>query len=341
MSQFASVDEMFAELRYIVGKQASSSNSDELNSTPRINTRLFKVVNREVADLTRNMSAVQLIKIDWFMLTVHLLIKDVRYGGEVNLFITIPDQYPAVKPICKWDLGTIADKIDSAGSSISAAVAAHLNQFSQKYSRKVGWLKRIDSHLKSKMVDGNILARRLYIRDSSCSAIVDFSSSNQDVDISMEIDGENDDDDANAKIPRIQFLGPDRECALLLSQIDRNKHMWVPLEIQDIVTTLEQILGAKFALVNDNETNANGDAGKLLTEMMDADASETNQCAICYAENDQKAALTACNVCQKQFHNACLREWFQTLPSCRVAFDRLFGQCPYCQSPLSLRLNKK
>ena len=43
-----------------------------------------------------------------------------------------------------------------------------------------------------------------------------------------------------------------------------------------------------------------------------------------------------CDGCAKPFHQACLAEWLQALPSTQQSFNRLFGECVYCSKPISI-----
>eukprot|EP00050_Salpingoeca_kvevrii_P020740 m.102250 g.102250 ORF g.102250 m.102250 type:complete len:66 (+) comp8997_c0_seq3:107-304(+) len=44
--------------------------------------------------------------------------------------------------------------------------------------------------------------------------------------------------------------------------------------------------------------------------------------------------------CLKSFHYACLLEWLRSDPETRQSFDTLFGDCPYCSTTLSLKLEQ-
>ena len=39
--------------------------------------------------------------------------------------------------------------------------------------------------------------------------------------------------------------------------------------------------------------------------------------------------------CSRIYHESCLQEWLGSLPSSRVAFDVILGECPYCQEAIS------
>mmetsp|Transcript_1596 Transcript_1596/g.3667 ORF Transcript_1596/g.3667 Transcript_1596/m.3667 type:complete len:166 (+) Transcript_1596:1-498(+) len=78
------------------------------------------------------------------------------------------------------------------------------------------------------------------------------------------------------------------------------------------------------------------------------------ECGICYAhrlpteedDNDPdskgegplpevKCSNSSCN---RHYHESCLFEWLHSLPTARVSFDRIFGACPYCCEPVSVKI---
>lgn len=44
--------------------------------------------------------------------------------------------------------------------------------------------------------------------------------------------------------------------------------------------------------------------------------------------------------CARPFHTSCLAEWLRSLQETRQSFDTLFGECPYCNTAISVRLSK-
>ncbi|GIL83912.1 hypothetical protein Vretimale_10914 [Volvox reticuliferus] len=41
--------------------------------------------------------------------------------------------------------------------------------------------------------------------------------------------------------------------------------------------------------------------------------------------------------CGLAFHTRCLAEWLRSLPDTRVSFNKLFGRCPFCSNPITVR----
>lgn len=42
--------------------------------------------------------------------------------------------------------------------------------------------------------------------------------------------------------------------------------------------------------------------------------------------------------CGLVFHVPCLAEWLRSLPDTRLSFNRLFGRCPFCSNPITVRM---
>lgn len=78
---------------------------------------------------------------------------------------------------------------------------------------------------------------------------------------------------------------------------------------------------------------------------LDADGDEfAIECGICYANRlgeDGHLPDACCGNtrCARSYHEECLFEWLHSLPSARMSFDRIFGACPYCCEPISVKVN--
>ncbi len=74
------------------------------------------------------------------------------------------------------------------------------------------------------------------------------------------------------------------------------------------------------------------------------------ECGVCYSyrrmseaginggDNNDLVHLPdfICNTCGQAFHQLCVSDWLQSVPSTRRSFNMLFGSCPYCNSPVSV-----
>ena len=64
------------------------------------------------------------------------------------------------------------------------------------------------------------------------------------------------------------------------------------------------------------------------------------ECGICYSYRLETAVpenICDNSKCNKVFHSVCLTEWLRSIPTTRQSFDVLFGACPYCSTPISIK----
>ncbi|CAK8680021.1 E3 ubiquitin-protein ligase FANCL-like [Clavelina lepadiformis] len=65
------------------------------------------------------------------------------------------------------------------------------------------------------------------------------------------------------------------------------------------------------------------------------------QCGICYSYRlgtnipDQ---ICADQRCGQGYHHECLMEWIKSVPGAKQSFNVMFGECPYCTSPIKLNV---
>lgn len=83
-------------------------------------------------------------------------------------------------------------------------------------------------------------------------------------------------------------------------------------------------------------------------ETTNHEESDGLECGICLAEElsreDNEDLLESVEVpsitcenqsCNRPYHPTCLHTWLDSLPSSRLAFDVLLGNCPYCKEPIA------
>lgn len=64
------------------------------------------------------------------------------------------------------------------------------------------------------------------------------------------------------------------------------------------------------------------------------------ECGICYAYKLGEHVPDAfCDnpQCRRAYHASCLYEWLHALPTSKISFETLFGDCPYCGQVLSVK----
>jgi hypothetical protein len=65
------------------------------------------------------------------------------------------------------------------------------------------------------------------------------------------------------------------------------------------------------------------------------------ECGICYTYDlDGVIPERVCEDqrCARAFHAGCLYEYVRGLPNVRQSFGTFFGACPYCNTPLTVKL---
>uniref|UniRef100_A0A2I3GLZ9 FA complementation group L n=1 Tax=Nomascus leucogenys TaxID=61853 RepID=A0A2I3GLZ9_NOMLE len=68
----------------------------------------------------------------------------------------------------------------------------------------------------------------------------------------------------------------------------------------------------------------------------------TMDCGICYAyQLDGTTPDQVCDnsQCGQPFHQICLYEWLRGLQTSRQSFNIIFGECPYCSKPITLKMS--
>ncbi len=144
--------------------------------------------------------------------------------------------------------------------------------------------------------------------------------------------------DPLAAPPELKFMGSDRAVEPMLERVRANRPLWRPEE--SLLVNLEALLGAPLP--------AAAAAGGVAAEDVGAD------CAICYnyrrpredgegvlgADDEGDVPEVCCDqpTCGKPFHRLCLREWLAADATARQSFDTLFGACPYCSGPISVKI---
>ncbi|XP_042677587.1 E3 ubiquitin-protein ligase FANCL [Centrocercus urophasianus] len=126
-------------------------------------------------------------------------------------------------------------------------------------------------------------------------------------------------------LPECYFLGADHVVNPLRTKLNNNMHLWDP-EIS-LLQNLKDLLEIDFP-------------SRAVLEKSDF----TKDCGICYAYRLHGAVPDqVCDEprCGQPFHQACLYEWLQGLPSSRQSFNVIFGECPYCNKPLTLKSSVK
>uniref|UniRef100_A0A8C7B3H9 FA complementation group L n=1 Tax=Neovison vison TaxID=452646 RepID=A0A8C7B3H9_NEOVI len=106
-------------------------------------------------------------------------------------------------------------------------------------------------------------------------------------------------------------------------KLSRNIHLWDPEN--SLLQNLKDVLEIDFpARANLEKSDFSMD------------------CGICYAyQLDGTIPDQVCDnsQCGQPFHQICLYEWLRGLPTSRQSFNIIFGECPYCSKPITLKMS--
>lgn len=127
-------------------------------------------------------------------------------------------------------------------------------------------------------------------------------------------------------LPQCRFLGADHVINPLRNHLNDNIQSWN--SHASLLANLGNILEVDFP-------------APAVSQQQDF----TEECGICYSYRlDSVIPDQVCDnpQCNKPFHQTCLYEWLRSLPSSHqslagVGFNTLYGECPYCSKPMSMK----
>lgn len=131
-------------------------------------------------------------------------------------------------------------------------------------------------------------------------------------------------------IPECEFFGAPSAISPLRQLLNANLAKW-----SDEMTTREN-LQAILELQFPSRSRTADDVDEL-----------RQNCQICYSYRLADSGETPDRVCDstrcgQPFHSyPCLLEWLQSNVNKRVSFDSVTGECPYCSSPITIKLLKR
>ncbi|XP_073068978.1 E3 ubiquitin-protein ligase FANCL isoform X2 [Manis javanica] len=124
-------------------------------------------------------------------------------------------------------------------------------------------------------------------------------------------------------LPECCFLGADHVVKPLGIKLSRNIHLWDPEN--SLLQNLKDVLEIDFP-------------ARAILEKSDF----SMDCGICYAyQLDGAIPDQVCDnaQCGQPFHQICLYEWLRGLLTSRQSFNIIFGDCPYCSKPITLKMS--
>ncbi|KAI1894764.1 hypothetical protein AGOR_G00119100 [Albula goreensis] len=137
------------------------------------------------------------------------------------------------------------------------------------------------------------------------------------VSIKLEIDNRH-----PKMLPECCLLGAEHVVTPLRKKLNANMHLWNPE--CSVLQNLKDVLEIEFPSPTTHEKS-----------------NFSMECGICYSYRlDSAIPEQVCNDprCGQPFHQACLYEWLRSLPSSRQSFNIVFGECPYCSKPVTVKM---
>ncbi|XP_018595648.1 E3 ubiquitin-protein ligase FANCL isoform X3 [Scleropages formosus] len=123
-------------------------------------------------------------------------------------------------------------------------------------------------------------------------------------------------------LPECLLLGAEHLVTPLRNKLNANMHLWNPES--SVLQNMKEVLEIEFPSPTTHEKSS------FLAE-----------CGICYSYRLESAIPDqVCNDprCGQPFHQECLYEWLRGLPSSRQSFSMVFGECPYCSKPITVKV---
>ncbi|XP_060782045.1 E3 ubiquitin-protein ligase FANCL [Neoarius graeffei] len=123
-------------------------------------------------------------------------------------------------------------------------------------------------------------------------------------------------------LPECCLLGAEHVVTPLRSKLNANMHLWNP--DCSVLQNMKDVMEIEFPSPATHEKS-----------------SFSVECGICYSYRlDSAIPDQVCNDprCGQPFHQACLYEWLRGLPTSRQSFNIVFGECPYCSKPITVKM---
>ncbi|XP_017320097.1 E3 ubiquitin-protein ligase FANCL isoform X2 [Ictalurus punctatus] len=123
-------------------------------------------------------------------------------------------------------------------------------------------------------------------------------------------------------LPECCLLGAEHAVTPLRSKLNANMHLWNP--DCSVLQNMKDVMEIEFPSPATHEKS-----------------SFSVECGICYSYRlDSAIPDQVCNDprCGQPFHQACLYEWLRGLPTSRQSFNIVFGECPYCSKPITVKM---
>lgn len=298
LTQSLDLPSFLMELKSILEKLLGSQKLDKVVSQPNFYTHL-------VAELEA-IGWEKLAYVDSSFQVLKLASRDIKEREHV-ITVRLSPQHPQVAPTCSAELP--GKPFSFTWSSQGQPLQQLYHQFQQTLSQFEDFWDMLDE------IDSNTWVLEPEQPSRSCTSRRIALGNNASVQIDLN--------PVNARLlPECRFMGADNVIVPLREHLNANIHTWNPQ--LTVLTNLENLLGQKFP-------------SPSTTKKEDF----SMECGICYAYRlNDLIPDKACDDsrCGQPFHSLCLYEWLRALPSSRQSFNMVFGECPYCSKPITVKM---
>ncbi|XP_059799271.1 E3 ubiquitin-protein ligase FANCL isoform X2 [Balaenoptera ricei] len=247
----------------------------------------------------------KLVYVDACFSTIKLKAEDAS-GREHLITVKLKAKYPAESPDCIVDFPV---SFSVSWTPQSSLISIHSQFLAALESLKAFWdvMDEIDEKtwvLEPEKPTRSATARRIALGNNAS--------------INIEVDPRH-----PTMLPECCFLGADHVVKPLGIRLSRNIHLWDPEN--SLLQNLKDVLEIDFP-------------ARAILEKSDF----SMDCGICYAyQLDGAIPDQVCDNsrCGQPFHQICLYEWLRGLLTSRQSFNVIFGECPYCSKPLTLKMS--
>lgn len=244
---------------------------------------------------------------------VQLRVRDVR-GRSHTVTVVLPPDYPSFSSssslVCYADLPVALSVSSSSLAAVQQALAAAVVRY------QLLWDTLDDLALRAWVLSDAPAAS--FARSSCTRRIVVAPHCYVQITLDPELP---------LALPQMRFLGADKATQPLVAAFNASAQLWDPAD-PNLAGNLEKCLGVRL----EPRTRAERE------EELHARA-----CGICYefalgqdSANPNPPDVVCGNArCGKSFHRLCLYEWLRAIPTTKVSFATVFGQCPCCETTLT------
>uniref|UniRef100_A0AAA9TKS6 E3 ubiquitin-protein ligase FANCL n=1 Tax=Bos taurus TaxID=9913 RepID=A0AAA9TKS6_BOVIN len=230
-------------------------------------------------------------------------------GREHLITVKLKAKYPAESPDCVVDFPVPFSVSWTPQVNSSSLISIYTQFLAALESLKTFWdvMDEIDEKtwvLEPEKPTRSATARRIVLGNN--------------VSINIEVDPRH-----PTMLPECCFLGADHVVKPLGIRLSRNIHLWDPEN--SLLQNLKDVLEIDFP-------------ARAILEKSDF----SMDCGICYAyQLDGAIPDQVCDnsQCGQSFHYICLYEWLRGLLTSRQSFNIIFGECPYCSKPITLKMS--